>query len=120
MGLTNYASRVPREMVPEEESNVLTEDDIKAFRAVKIKLCEYHPGAFRGKMYEELVRNATGISLYKDWIPPKLIQQMCYDLERERKWAKKNSHKRATKEIKHLLRFFRVCVERDLGLVSNY
>lgn len=71
-------------------------------------------------MYEGLVRRTTGINLCKDWIPPEEIREMCYGLEREREWAKKHGEKRTAKDIKHLLRFFRVCVARDLGLVSHY
>jgi hypothetical protein len=120
MGLDTYASRVPREMAPGEKLYVLTEDDIKAFQAVKIQLCEYRPGAFRGRMYAAIVQNATGVSLYEEWISPEQVQQMCQALERELRQAKARSTKHTAKTIKHLLRFFRVCVERDLGIVGDW
>jgi hypothetical protein len=120
MGLDTRASRVPREMAPEDEDQVLTEEDIRAFQAAKIQLCGYWPGVFRGKMYEGLVLRITGISLYEEWIPPERVQQMYQALERGLKRAQARNTKRTAKTIEHLLRFFRVCVERDLGLVGDW
>ena len=120
MGLDTYASRVPREMLPEDECFALTEEDVRAFRAAKIRLVDYRPGGFRGKEYEALVRCITGVSLYQEWIPPEEVERMYQALKRYLEPARSKLTARTVSEIKHLLAFFRVCVERNLGLVANW
>ena len=116
MGLDNYASTSP--------DLDLTDEDLKAFEAADIHLGQ-GPDGFRGKLYQELISNIAGVSLYDDWIPPEVVRQMWVALER-------CDPEEVTKDIKvykdsnspfavgELRKFFRVCVERNLGLVSSW
>lgn len=116
MGLDNYASRSP--------GLDLTEEDRKAFEEADIHLGQ-GDGGFRGKLYQELILNVTGVSLYQDWIPPEVVRGMCEALERcdPEEATKRTSFYEAGRmpsSVSELRKFFRVCVERNLGLVSSW
>jgi len=116
VGLDNYASTSP--------DLDLTDEDRKAFEAANIHLGQ-GDGGFRGKLYQELILNVTGVSLYQDWIPPEVVRGMCEALERcdpeevtkDMKVYKDSNSPFAVGELR---KFFRVCVERNLGLVSSW
>lgn len=121
MGLDTYAARSP--------SRDLTDEDLEAFEAAKPELCGgIESGgyeSFRGKVYADLVENMTGVSLYQEWIPPETVQEMSEALEQcdpeeviheftsEYRW-----YAPSPSEVIELRKFFRICHERNLGLVG--
>ena len=114
MGLDNYASRTP-------ELELTTEDEA-AFEAADIHLAD-GPDGFRGKIYQDLITGITGVSLYEDWIPPEVVRQMWMDLERcdpEEAVKDQSFYDHGPEVILELRKFFRVCVERNLGIVSSW
>jgi len=122
MGLDTYARRSP-----EEE---LTDEDARAFDEAGIELCggvfSGCGGSFRGKVYDDLILEITGCSLYQEWIPPEKVQEMYRALEgcqpeqvlREAEAEGRFWHEHTTGEILELRAFFRVCAERGLGLAG--
>jgi hypothetical protein len=113
MGLDNYASRTPDwELSPEDEA---------AFEAARIGLAS-GPTGLRGKIYDELVTKVTGVSLYQKWIPPEVVRQMWVELEScdaETVTAEEALRDRSVSDVEELRRFFRICVERNLGLFGD-
>lgn len=114
MGLDTYAARTP-----ERE---LTVEDAAAFADAGVRLCECDgEPRFRGKVYAEVVEEVTGQTLYAYWIPPAVVRQMADDLDRcdpeeaVRRWVDVSPA-----EVPELRRFFRLCAERGLGLVSDW
>lgn len=67
MGLDNFASQVPDDLV-------LSEEDEKAFEEAGIELCggiiSGGGSSFRGKVYDTLIEKVTNISLYSKWLCP--------------------------------------------------
>ena len=115
MGLDNYAARSPR--------GDLTDEDLAAFKAADIHLGQ-GPNGFRGKLYQDLISDVTGVSLYEQWISPEVVRQMWVALERcnpeevtKDRFYDASSTPFAVTELR---RFFRVCVERNLGLISSW
>jgi hypothetical protein len=117
MGLDNYAMRGP-----EEE---LTDDDVAAFEAEAPNLCggitSSDQGSFRGKVYSGLIVNITGESLYEHFIPPGHVKAM-YTALRD---CDPNKIDRCDyrfgepeEQIEELRKFFKVCAERNLGIVG--
>lgn len=124
MGLDTYALRSPHED--------LTEEDAQAFDQAGIELCggilSGSGGSFRGKVYDDLVLEVTGVSLYQEWIPPEKVQEM-YQALAARDPEEALSAAEATgnlwrehtpDEIVQLCAFFRVCAERGLGLAGSW
>jgi hypothetical protein len=114
MGLDNYASRTP-----ELE---LTEEDEAAFEAADIHLAE-GPSGFRGKIYQDLITGITGVSMYEHWIPPEVVRQMWMALERcdpEEVVKDQSFYNHDPEVVLELRKFFRVCVERNLGIVASW
>lgn len=102
----------------------MTEEDLKAFEEADIHLGQGH-GGFRGKLYQELIFNVTGVSLYEDWIPPEVVRQMWEALERcdpeeVTKKIEVYNDSNTPFAVGELRKSFRVCVERNLGLVSSW
>jgi len=132
MGLDVFAARSP------EES--LTEEDVRAFDEAGIKLCggiiSSGAGSFRGKVYDTLILDITGVNLYQDWIPPDVVLMIHADFLRckpialmgtyEEMYANLDQEYRGdsleelTEKILELRKFFGVCAERGLGLVGYY
>ncbi len=123
MGLDVYALRSPK--------TGLTEEDVCAFDEAQIELCggifSGSGGSFRGKVYDTLICDLTGVSLYQGWIPPETVREMAAALHRiddekfEKEMAKKYSweeHSRLT--LENLRKFFDVCAERGLGLAGSW
>jgi len=118
MGLDTYASNTSEEIAlsPEQE---------QAFKEAEIELCggiySGAPGSFRGKMYEILIPEVTGESLYQDWIPPATVKKIYEDLKEfdyEEAQDLVLGRYKSGDEFMNLLRFFRICVEHDLGLIN--
>lgn len=118
MGLDVYAQRGP--------GGDLTPEDERAFEAAEIELCggmlSGAPGSFRGKVYAGLVHEITGESLYEEWIPPERVKAMYEALVRCDLQELDGIHGELVGDVEYavanLREFFRVCVERGLGLVG--
>jgi len=121
MGLDTYAARSP--------DSGLTDEDRQAFESANIHLCggllSGDAGSFRGKIYERLILHVTGISLYQTWIPPEKVQEMYEALERcnaeqvsQELQGEEWRPGRSSADIDELRKFFKLCVERNLGLVG--
>jgi len=123
MGLDTYASRSP-------ERVRLTYEDLVAFKEADIRLCvglfSGVPGSFRGKVYNPIVEEVTGVSLYRGWIPPETVKAMAealngYEPQKLKKLAaSKYEMDYRIEEIVDLQRFFKICAERGLGLIGEW
>jgi hypothetical protein len=119
MGLDNFARRGPEEEEP-------APDDLAAFEAADIQLCggilSGDADSFRGKVYDILVTTITGESLLQDWIPPDRVKRMYEALagcDPEEVAEEHDARFGDTKvQIDNLRKFFKVCVERNLGLIG--
>ena len=123
MGLDVYAVRSPE--------LGLTEEDQRAFEEAAIELCggifSGDNGSFRGKVYDMLILDLTGVSLYQEWIPPETVREMAGALQRvdpetfekelagNYSWEDYSAH-----TLEHLRRFFDMCVQRGLGLAGSW
>ena len=128
MGLDNYAARRPE--------GGLTEEDRQAFAQAGIDLCGGLESdgtvSFRGKVYNTLVEEITGVRLYQEWIAPEVARQMAEALneysaeELAEIWDEveplpaylgpEAGH--SERETADLQRFFAICAERGLGLIG--
>ena len=118
MGLDTFASRSADDIV-------LTEEDLQAFAEADINLCggiysgSGNDGSFRGKVYTSLILELTDFSLFEEWIPPERVHAMfqallaCLPEEKA-----PPSHENSDNEIFELVKFFKVCSERGLGLIN--
>ena len=122
MGLDTYAATPP-------DGGELSEGDIKAFREADIQLCggvfSGNSGSFRGKVYDLLILQVTGVSLYQEWIPPDAVREMARAFDEsdpeavaQQMQGTGRRHGWSAAEIIELRKFFRVCAERNLGLVN--
>lgn len=129
MRLDNFASRY-------EELTWLTPEDCQAFSDADINLCiGGSPGSFRGREYETLVLNITGVWLGKPWIMPEIVQEMYLmlmkcdpetlleryrqiDLELDQEYSGDGLEK-ITEDILELRKFFQICVDRGLGPIGQ-
>jgi hypothetical protein len=123
MGLDIYAVHAP--------GLGLTEEDGRAFDEAGIELCSgiYSNifGSFRGKVYDTLILDLTGVSLYQVWIPPETVKQMAEMLHRvdpkafEKDLAGNYSWEEYSADtIVNLCKFFDLCAERGLGLSGSW
>jgi hypothetical protein len=123
MGLDVFAVRSP--------GVELNGEDEDAFQEAGIELCggiySGADGSFRGKVYDTLILDLTGVSLYQAWIPPEMVRQMAEKLHRvdpqifEKELAAIYSwEKYSADTIVNLCRFLDVCVERGLGLAGSW
>jgi len=119
MGLDTYAAR--------SAAGDLAQEDEQAFDLADIQLCGgMHSGtggSFRGKVYSAVVKHVSGVSLYEEWIPPDTVLAMAEAFDRcdpEAVESQLAGTARATTafEVRELRRFFRICADRGLGLVS--
>lgn len=116
MGLDNYAARDP--------SGELTLEDVTAFEEADIQLGQGAWG-FRGKIYEELIYNVTGVSVYQGWLPPEVVREMWSALERcnaEQVASDVDVYKQANTPfaVQELRKFFRICAEHHLGIRGSW
>lgn len=117
MGLDTFASRSPDDIL-------LTEEDVKAFQGADISLCggifSGNDGSFRGKVYAEVILEMTEESLYQEWIPPETVTNMYHSmLLCDPEEINNTSRYEITPlEIKGLIQFFKICSERQLGLLG--
>jgi hypothetical protein len=123
MGLDTYASR-------KADRIELTPEDEAAFTAANPQLCGgmYSGGeaSFRGKVYDVLIMEATGSSLYQEWISPEEVKGMSDRLGAytpaqlapisEKEDGRYDQHNAGA--CAELQKFFRVCAERGLGLLG--
>lgn len=115
MGLDTYASRLPGD-------RVLTAEDEQAFEDASIELCggmfSGEGGSFRGKIYAPVVLDITGVSLLQEWIPPAVVSEMANALQCCDPQEIAKSGNIVPEDLVALVRFFRLCAERGLGLVG--
>ncbi len=126
MGLDSFASRNPNEVE-------LSPEDLTAFKAANSELCggmySGDEGSFRGKIYDDLIREVTGVSLYQEWIPPEEIQRLSEKLDAYSPeqlaaistrvdGAIDASSAHNALECANLQAFFRVCAAQGLGLIG--
>lgn len=106
MGLDTYARN------SNDENGALTDQQKQAFASAGINLCggmfsgQGNDGSFRGKVYAHLIEQATGVSLYQDWIEPSTVEGM-YEKLTDMK-----------EDIDNLVKFLDVCVDCGLGLTG--
>src|SRR5216117_3491650 len=120
MGLDVFAAPSPEKK--------LTRADRRAFEKAEVELAggmySGDAGSFRGKLYVYLVQHLTGVSLYQEWIPPETVARMSRSLDRYdpeaaiRTYDGPYDDERTPEDVISLRAFFRVCVERKLGLVG--
>ena len=119
MGLDTYPSRQPGDII-------LTLEDVAALTEVDLPLCEFGPrGGFRGKVYADLVEHVTtGLSLYREWIPPEEVAEMAAafeacDPEAVAQASQADYYPATADEVRALRRLFRICANRGLGLYGS-
>lgn len=122
MGLDTYAAP--------EVGTELTRVQLCAFNEADINLCGGmmsscgNGGSFRGKIYNDVVEEITGESLYQEWIPPDRVVKMAKALEDrvldlvfglDIQGANPEDQRQ---EAESLVRFFQVCSRYHLGLIG--
>ncbi len=118
MGLDTLARRRPDEP--------LTAEDRAAFDAAGVRLCECDGDpTFRGKLYVDLVCEAAGDSLPPEdwWTSAAAVRRMAAELEvadpAQVAAAIGKAVQEVARDLRELARFFRVCADRDLGLLGG-
>jgi hypothetical protein len=71
-------------------------------------------------VYADAVLEATGESLYQDWIAPERVREMSAALDACDAYAVAEEGRVTPEEVRMLARFFRVCATRGLGLVGSW
>jgi len=121
MGLDTFASHSPHDIE-------LTDEDLHAFREANIELCggifsgNGNDGSFRGKVYVIMIADITGQSLFKGWIPPETVREIYAALmacDPHKDFRENDWYGCIPKDILELRKFFRVCSERNLGLLNS-
>ena len=120
MGLDTFASRSPLDIG-------LNDEDLQTFQQANIELCGGifsgggNDGSFRGKVYVIMLADITGQSLFKGWIPPESVQEMYGALmacDPQKVFRENDWYGCIPEDIMELRKFFRVCSERNLGLLN--
>ena len=108
-----------------------TKEDLQAFLAAEINLghwvCIEDQISFSGRLYDDLLFEITGQSLFSSWTKPACVKEiydkfMRCDPEKEILKYKYNDNDRfkySVEDIQELRKFFRVCAERNLGLIGD-
>jgi hypothetical protein len=126
LGLDNYASHAPHKVM-------LMPDDVAAFESSGVDLCgglcSDGVTSIRGKIYDELVLEATGSSLYREWLPPEDVQALSRSLDGHSAadlaalWNRLDRFRtidHPDSETAGLQLFFRICAERYVGLIGSW
>jgi hypothetical protein len=114
MGLDTYAAT-------DKDSIDLPDEIKKQFSDADIKLCggmfsgNGNDGSFRGKVYYELIYEITLLTLYSDWIEPHWVKIMYNNFVAAYNNPTYNDKK---DDISNLIKFFKVCVDNNLGLIN--
>lgn len=124
MGLDTLVSRSPDDVV-------LTDEDMAAFVGSGIGLCggmcSDGVTSIRGKVYADLVLEATGFSLYEAWLGPEDVAKLSCALDARsaqdlaRLWDGLDgggSPTHSSLETANLKMFFDICADRGLGLIG--
>ena len=77
------------------------------------------PDSFRGKVYNKLIEDITGESLYQEWIRPERVKRMYEALKKcnPEEAAKSNYFCSIVEsDFVNLRKVFKICAERNLGL----
>jgi hypothetical protein len=126
VGLDNYASHAPHKVM-------LMPDDLAAFESSGVDLCgglcSDGVTSIRGKIYGDLVLEATGNSLYQEWLSPEDVQDLSRALDAYSAadlaalWNRIDRFRTADhpeSEAANLQTFFRVCADRYVGLIGSW
>jgi len=119
MGLDTYASHSP-------DGDGLTPEDMAVFDALDLRLCEWiGDGSFRGKVYDELVLEVAGVSLYQEWIPWEDVVLMAEafeacDPEAAARSTRSHRYPASADEVRALRTLFRICADRGLGFSGSW
>jgi hypothetical protein len=119
VGLDTFASNAPDRLS-------LSPEDTQAFLDADIRLAggvfsSGNDGSFRGKIYKTLIQEITGVSLLQDWIPPETVKEMyrCLaDIDPQAALDESDTWDKTASEVLELKKFFKVCADRNLGLVN--
>lgn len=90
--------------------------------------CLFEGTYFRGKLYVDLVRYVTRVSLYQAWIPPETVKKMAEAFRRREPEAIIRGFQRSRRqlydhdatEVADLREFLRTCARLGLGLVGSW
>lgn len=112
MGLDNY-------WVDKEKKQASVEGDFKVCGGM---LSGHGNDSFRGKVYDALVENVSGFSLYTDYLDPTIIQFIASRLEEYTFEAAQNNcnSELSEEEFKDLQLMFRAHADAGHGLTSWY
>jgi len=135
MGLDTYAGARPptdEDWKDSEDRFGLNDEDIAAFERAEAELeeedgCVFGGNYFRGKIFNDLVRDIAGVTLYREWIPPETVAFMAdafedCDIEQVLREQEDSGshHEHSPATITSLACFFRLCADRHLGLVGSW
>ncbi len=119
MGLDTYPSRSAHEIA-------LTLEDELSLAALDLRLCEWLGyGAFRGKVYLDVVDRVAAVCLTQDWIAPEEVAEMAAafeacDVEEVVRASARDHYPVTGEEVRSLSRLFRTCADLGLGLIGDY
>ena len=92
----------------------------------KVKLCggmfSGEGGSFRGKVYNRIIEELTGESLYQEFISPPTVLKMYEELRDNHRDLVNDgidgdmTEEESTKDADSLIEFFRICAERGYAL----
>jgi hypothetical protein len=142
MGLDTYAARIAVDfMEPGLDESAVDDNfgctplDRRALRRAQKRreaandgYCVFEGNYFRGKLYTDLVRFVTRVSLYQAWIPPETVNSMAAAFARRDAEAIIRGFRRSRRqiydhnvtEVADLREFLKVCARRGLGLVGSW
>ena len=133
MGLDTFAGRYPRLVVDDDEEFGCRPEDLAAFRRAERRCerrwggCLFGENYLRGKLFDQLVRQVTGQTLYREWIDPDTVGRMAAAFDRSDPHAVIAAVEREGAVYEHgpevvlqLREFLRVCADRGLGLVGSW
>jgi hypothetical protein len=110
---------------------MLMPDDVVAFESSGLELCggvcSDGVTSIRGKIYEDVVLEATGLSLRREWLSPEEVQALARSLDTYSAadlaalWNRIDRFRTTDhpdSEAAGLQEFFRICAERYVGLIG--
>lgn len=127
MGLDTYPSH------SEDDYDDVTPEDAAAFESAGIDLCGGMCSdgvvSIRGKIYDDIVREVSGESLYTSWLEPEAVARIAqaFAALTPEQLAEINDCVRtrysdistSPNEMADLRRYFMICAERGLGLIAS-
>ncbi len=122
MGLDNIAARNPKGDLTDADCSAFENANLTLYRGILYD----EDCAFRGKVYDDAVWAITGITLYREWIPPKLVRAMAQKLNAYSPinlaaliYPDVPVDDRGIEEARSLQTFFNICAQRGLGIIAS-